>query len=105
MITDAQAEAAGQWIYDSCEKIAEAKSNRVYIEERLRVIRSEIMLATEGTVAFKEATAFASSEYAHELEAYRNAVREETFLNAKMKAAEMKIELWRTGSANARNLR
>lgn len=105
MITDEQAYEAADWIHQNCGKIADAKANRVYIEERLRVVRAEIILATEGTVSTKEAAAFASPEYAKELEDYKQAIREESFLLTKLKAAETKMEYWRTQSATLRHLK
>lgn len=105
MVTDQQAEAAGQWIYDNCDAIADAKGERVKAEEFLRVVKSEIMLRTDGAQGHKEATALASQEYKDAIEGYSKAVRNESFLMTKMKAAENKIEIWRSQSANMRGLK
>lgn len=105
MIDEARATAAGQWIYDNCEKIADAKSERVKREEYLKVIRSEIQLNTQGTVAHKEATALASPEYKKAIDNYSDAVRKETHFQIKMKAAETTIELYRSINANLRGLK
>jgi len=105
MIDEKEADKASQWIYDNCVTIADAKASRVRAEEFLRVVRSEIQLTTEGTVAHKESTAFASDEYKAALEEYVKAVRDESFLQTKLKAAELKIDLFRSINANLRGLR
>lgn len=102
MITDDQAEAAADWIYKNVDNIAYAKSHRVKTEELLRVIKSEVILRTEGTAAHKEATALASQEYRNAVDEYAAAIREESQLITKLKAAEVKIECWRSQSANSR---
>jgi hypothetical protein len=105
MITDEQAEAAGQWIYDNVQNIADAKAEKAKSEELLRVVKSEVMLRTEGTQGHKEATAFASSDYREALDRYTESVRAESFFITKLKAADTKIELYRTSSANLRGLK
>lgn len=105
MIDEARATSAGQWIYDNVDNIANAKSDRVKKEEFLKVVRSEIQLLTEGTVAHKEATALASPEYKKAVENYSQAVRLETHFQIKMKAAETTIELYRSINANLRGLK
>lgn len=106
MISDDQAEKAADWIRDNAANIADAKSDRAYKEECLRVVRSEVFLSvSDGSVALKEAEALASPEYKKALQEYREAVRNESFLFTNLKAAEMKIEVWRSQSANLRGLK
>lgn len=105
MIDEARATQAGQWIYDNVNAIADAKSERVKREEYLKVVRSEIELGTQGTMAHKEATALASPEYKKAIDNYSDAVRKETHFQIKMKAAETTIELYRSINANLRGLK
>lgn len=105
MITDEQAEAAGQWIYDNVQNLADAKAEKAKSEELMRIVKSEIMLRTDGTQGHKEATALASNDYKEALDRYAEAVRSESFFITKMKAADTRIELYRTSSANLRGLK
>lgn len=105
MVTDEAAEAAANWIYDNHEVIGDAKGERVKAEEFMRIVKSEIMLRTDGTQGHKEAVALASLEYKTAVGDYALAVRTESILMTKLKAAETRIEVWRSQSANLRGLR
>lgn len=96
MIDEKKALSAEQWIYDNVDNIANAKAERVKKEETIRVVKSEIILATDGSVAHKEATALASPEYKKAVEEYSEAVRSETHYQIKLKAAETRIDLFRS---------
>lgn len=96
MITDKQAYSAEAWIYDNIDNIAQAKSDRVKAEETLKIVRSEIQLLTEGTMAHKEASALASPKYKQAVNNYADSVRTETQFNMKLKAAETRIMLFQS---------
>jgi hypothetical protein len=102
MIDEKKAFAAEQWIYDNIDNIAQSRSDKVKAEEMLRVVKSEIILTTEGSVAQREATAFASPEYRKALDAYAEAVRVESQFYTKLKAAETRIDMFRSINANLR---
>jgi hypothetical protein len=102
MITDAQAEAANDFIRDNASAISHAKGNRIYLEEFRKTKKSILIQNTTGTVLERESYAYSHPEYIEVIEALRSAVQEEERLKWLMIAAQAKIEMWRTQSANDR---
>lgn len=105
MIDEDRAEKAAEWMYENVDNLANAKSDRVKKEEYLRVVKSEIQLMTEGTVAHKEASALASPEYKKQVEEYSEAVRVETRFQVKMKAAETIVDMFRSINSTLKKLK
>lgn len=103
MIPDEQAEKANDFIRDKARDYAQAKANRVYLEE-FRKSKKAILYqeAPAGTVADKESFAYAHQDYIALLDGLRAAVEAEETLRWQMVAAEARIEVWRTQSANSR---
>ena len=60
--------------------------------------------STEKTAAAKEIYAYAHPDYIVVLDGLREAVEKEETLKWKLTAAEAKIEIWRTESANNRTI-
>lgn len=102
MITDDQAERAADFIRDNAVNFAQAKASRIYCEEYRKSLKAILFNQMEGTIADKDAQAYAHEKYLLHLEEIRNAVIEEEKLKGLVKAAEMKIEIWRSQSANSR---
>jgi len=91
------------FIYENAPIYAEAKANRAYLEQFRKSKKALIMIASEArTDALKEAEAYANSEYQALLQAYKTAVETEEKLRWQMIAAQAKVEIWRTQSANNR---
>lgn len=93
---------AVNFLIDNAPKFAQAKANRVYIENFLRSKKSLLMAEYEGAVNAKEAYAYAHPEYRELLEGLREAVEAEETLRWKMTAAELRVEIWRSEQANNR---
>lgn len=94
---------AVEFIIENAPLHAKAKAQRVYIENFLRSKKAMLMTGSDAkTVADREAYAYAHADYIQLLEGLRVAVEEEETLKYMLKAAEARIELYRTDSANNR---
>lgn len=102
MITDRDAEKAADWIRDNATQIAEAKANRVYLEEYRKSIKAILFCSMEGSAAERENKSYAHEKYTNHLNDLKNGVIADEELRALKCAAEMKIEVWRTQQANQR---
>ena len=95
--------ACVDFIRDNAEKLAQAKANRIYIEESLRSIKSTVMQEHAGlTVGAQEREAYASEPYKTALAGLKVATQEEEALRWLMIAAQAKIEIWRSMEASGR---
>ena len=81
---------------------AQAKADRVFIENYLRTLKSRLMTEESGTLGAKEAYAYAHPQYIELLEGLRVAVEEEDNLRWMLEAAKLKIEIWKTHCHNQR---
>ena len=96
---------AADFIRDAAPKYASAKAARVYLEQ-FRKSKKALLMAESGekTSAAKEMDAYAHPDYIQLLEGLRAAVEAEETLKWQLTAAEAKIEIWRTESANNRQI-
>lgn len=102
-ITEATALAAIEWIKDNATTMAQAKANRLYLEQWLKTVKGQIMLKHSGVSnAAQETIAFSSQEYLAALQAYKEAIEIDERFRFLVQAAEAKYEAWRTISANER---
>lgn len=94
------------WIRDNASAYAQAKADRIYLENFRKSKKAMGMRAAEleghKTAAVQEREAYASSDYIMILEALKAAVEKEETLRWMMVSAEAKVEVWRTLSANQR---
>lgn len=102
MITDEQIEKSADFIRDNADAFAKAKANRIYAEEYRKSLKAILFNNYEGSAAVRENGAYSDERYLEHLEKLRSAVLEEEKLRGLIKAAEMKIEVWRSSSANRR---
>ena len=93
---------AVDYLIKTAPRFAKAKSERVYVENFLRSKKSLLMAQVEGSIAAKEAYAYAHPEYQQLLEGLRAAVEAEETLKWKMTAAELSVEIWRSQEASNR---
>lgn len=100
---DEPIERALDFIRDNAKKLAEAKANRVYLEQ-FRKSKKAILfqMAPEKTMAEKENWAYGHDEYIEILKGLKEAVEIEEKLKFQIRAAELKIEVWRSLNANER---
>ena len=102
MISDDDAEKCLTWIWNNAEKFAQARANRIYLEEYRKTQKAILVQKCGGTVQERESFAYGHPDYIKLLEGLKVAVEEEEKLRWQLVAAEAKIETWRTQSANAR---
>ena len=88
----------------NAEQFAQAKANRVYMEEYRKTLKANLMKSSGmDAIGAQEREAYADAAYALHLEGLRAAVEAEERLRWLLVAAQARIEVWRTQSANARN--
>lgn len=102
-ITDEEIDKALDYLRDNARDAAQAKANRVYVEEYRKVIKAQLM-KENGQLSgiLQEREAYADPRYIAHLDAIKEAVEIDEghrFLRA---AADAKIEAWRTQSSNSR---
>ena len=89
-------------------KYAIAKAQRVYLEEfrksQKAMLMKEAMLNGSKSIAAAEMEAYASPSYAEVLKGIQVATEEEESLRWQLTAAQARIEVYRTKSANDRSL-
>ena len=97
--------ACAEFIQANAKAFAQAKADRMHIEKFLGSKRALLMQASNKTTsAAKEMDALAHPEYISLLDGLKLAVYQEEALKHLIGAAEVKIEIWRTQSANDRRM-
>jgi len=106
IVTEESVEKALDFMLANARKAAEAIATRQYLEDYKSSLRSMIMIENKTeTLGAQEARALADERYKTHLEALKIAIGEEQYLRFMMKAAETKIDVWRTQSSNERSAR
>lgn len=98
-------ERALTWLVENATKAAQARANRVYLENFVRTVRAERQVKEMlggASAAAAEATALASSEYKSILLGLKEAVEEDERMRWLCTAAEARIEAWRSFEATRR---
>jgi len=94
---------AVNFIIDNAPKYAEAKSNRVYLENFLKVKKAQLMQDCKNEpVSRAESYALAHPEYLVIIEGIKVAMLEEEKLKYFLEAAKLRAEIWRTTEASNR---
>jgi hypothetical protein len=102
-IIQEDAEAASEWIRDNANNYAKAKAERIMCEEWRKTQKALLFQqAPQGSIADREAYAYAHADYQKVLEGLKAAVVEEERLKWLMTAAELRIDIWRTTEASNR---
>ena len=95
---------AVDYILANSAKFAEAKANRVYIEEFRKSKKALLMnQCDESTVNAREQFAYSHADYISLLDGLKVAVQTEESLKWQMEAARLRIEIWRTQEASNRS--
>lgn len=103
LISDDDIEKAVEYLRANARPAAQAKANRVYMEEYRKVVKAQIMREHDGVaLGAQEAIAYADARYMQHLQAMKEAIEKDEYNRWMMTAAEAKIEAWRTQQANAR---
>lgn len=102
-ISDENVEKALEYLATSAKPYAEWKSRMKWLEHRRNSVRSIASLQQKGKSNAENTTrAEASQDYQTVLNEYKEAVYEFTLIESYRKAAELKIEMYRTISASNR---
>ena len=104
MVSEQEAQRAIDYIRDSAPKFAQAKAERVYIENYLKVVKAkEMSNSDKKTLGDREMDAYMSMDYEAQLQAMRDAVAIEEELKYRMEAAKLRFEHWRVEQFNQRS--
>lgn len=96
--------AAVDYILANAGKFAKAKAERVYLEEFRKSKKALLMKASpESSGIAQERDAYAHDDYISLLLGLKEAVLIEEKLKWDLIAAQARVEIWRTESANNRN--
>jgi hypothetical protein len=103
MISDDQIQEAFDYLNDNATDAAQARANRLYLEDYTRVLKARLMgQSNEKHNNAQERYAYASPEYAVHLEALKTAIEKDETHRWKLKAMEVRIDAWRTEQSNYR---
>ena len=100
---DTDPHKAVDYILENGRKFAQAKANRVYLEEFRKSKKALLMnQSTETTVNAREQYAYSHPEYVQVLEGIKEAIEVEEKLRWDLVAAQARVEIWRSQEATAR---
>lgn len=100
---DTDPHKAVDYILENGRKFAQAKANRVYLEEFRRSKKALLMGQSDETTAVaREQYALAHPEYINILEGIKAAVEVEEELRWHLVAAQARVEVWRSQEASNR---
>ena len=103
MLTDEAAEKAQHFLLENAKKAGDLRGERIYCEEMRKSLKAILMNdAPEGPVGMKEAYAYSHPRYQEHLTKLKEAVGLDEENRARREAALMRIEVWRSQSANVR---
>jgi len=103
LISDDDIEKAVEYLRSHSIKAAQAKAERIYMEEFRKVIKAQIMRETlSESLGAQEARAYSEIRYTTHLQAMREAIERDEYHRWMMVAAQAKIEAWRSQQANMR---
>lgn len=103
MITDKEIEEALEYLRTNGKKAAQAKAERIYLEEYRKVVKAQIMREYDNKpLGAQEAIAYSDPRYTEHLKVMKEAIERDEYHRWAQTAAEAKIEAWRTQSSNQR---
>lgn len=98
--------AAVEYMIAKSGEYAQAKANRIYMDEFRKSLKSilmkEAMECGHTTVNAQEREAYANPRYQQHIQGIREAVEAEEKLRWMLVAAEARIEVWRSQEASKR---
>ena len=74
MISQDQVEKAVDWLRENARSMAQARAERLYLEQYIRTVKATLQAEAGGSAASSEITALASPKYLAALQAYKEAV-------------------------------
>lgn len=105
-ISEAEVEQALHYLVSIATEAAQARANRLHVEEYRKVVKAQIMSEYAGQpIGAQERMAYADERYIAHLEAIKTAVFEDEKIRFLVDAAKVRIESWRTQSATERAMK
>lgn len=90
-------------MWDNAPLLAQAKADRVYMEEFRKTLKAQLMKACGlEAIGAQEREAYAHPDYQAHLEALKEAVRAEEVLRWRMTTDQASVEVWRSTEASNR---
>src|SRR5690349_15930677 len=106
LVSDADVEKALDWLRDNAAEIGKAKTEAVKHDHMLKATRAMAMkLSGETSLGAQEREALCSEQYTDAIERAANAAGKYEEMRALREAAALKIETWRSASANYRAMK
>ena len=106
IVTDAEVEMALDWLRDNADAIGEAKRAAVKADHMLKHTKAVVMgFHKDLPVSAQEREAFASDAYKGAIGNAARTAAEYEKMRALREAAALKIEVWRSASANYRAMK
>ena len=103
MISNEQLERSLDYLRDTAEQAAQARANRLYLDDYSRVLKATIMSEhLAEPVNAQERHAYADQRYLNHLAGLKQAIFEDEKWRFMRDAAAIKVEVWRTQQANQR---
>lgn len=103
MISESDIERALDFLRDTAEEAAQARANRLHLDDFSRCLKAEIMSEhLAEPLGAQERHAYGDLRYRNHLEALKLAIYEDEKGRFLRDAANAKIEAWRTQQANER---
>jgi hypothetical protein len=94
------------FLRDQSGKYAQAKANRIYLEEYRKALKAKLMVKYQKqgvtATAAQERDAYADDEYDALLAGLKESVEQEEHLRWLLIAAQAKVSVWQSLGANAR---
>ena len=105
-IEDSDAESALDWLVRNGSKAAQARANRVYMEEYRKTKKAQLMAQAQregvGSLGAQEAYAYAHPDYIAHLEAIKEAVEADEAFRWNQVTADARIRAGQSQSATRR---
>jgi hypothetical protein len=100
---ETDANKAINFIYNNASTYANAKADRVRLEEFRKSKKAILMQSSkESSAVAQERDAYAHPEYLELLDGLRTAVEVEETLRWQMVAAQLRVDVWRSEESSAR---
>lgn len=92
-----------RYIQENAGKYAQAKADRIYIENYSKTLKSRLALKSDKkTLGDREMEAYASFQYEELMKGLKAAVEQEESLKWLLDAAKLKVEVWKTQEQSRR---
>lgn len=92
-----------RYIQENAGKYAQAKANRIYIENYSKTLKSRLALESDKkTLGDREMEAYGSVQYEELMQGLKEAVEQEESLRWLLEAAKLKVEVYKTQEQSRR---